>query len=87
MSFILSVVWNGMPAPEEPASPDRERLDAISGALARLIERQKELDQRLLRIEAALGLTAAPSPATAVPALEPEPAAAAPTPPPTRAPQ
>lgn len=70
MSFILSVVWNGMPAPEEPASPDRERMDAISGALARLVQRQNELDQRLLRIEAAVGLSPTPSPAAAEPAME-----------------
>ena len=53
-----------MPAPEEPASPDRERMDAISGALARLVQRQNELDQRLLRIEAAAGLGAAQTFAT-----------------------
>lgn len=64
-----------MPAPEDPASPDRERMDAISGALARLVQRQEEsarqqhqLEQRLLRIEAAVGLAPAPPPATAVPA-------------------
>ena len=67
-----------MPAPEEPASPDRERMDAISGALARMVQRQNELDQRLLRIEAAAGLAPAPPPATA----EPEPVAAAIEPPP-----
>jgi uncharacterized membrane protein len=84
-----------MPSPEEPASPDRERLDAISSALARLVrsqeelvQRQEELEQRLLRIEAAAGIAPAPPPATVVPAPpiapEPEPAAAAPpiTPPP-----
>lgn len=85
MGFILSVVWNGMPAPEEPVSPDRERMDAISGALGRLVrrqddlgQRQEELEQRLLRIEAAMGLAPAAPPATAT---EPEPAAAAPPPP------
>jgi uncharacterized membrane protein len=79
MGFILSVVWNGMPTPEEPASPERERMDAISGALGRLakrqdeiVQRQEELDQRLLRIESAVGLAASPPPAT-VP--KPEPAA------------
>ena len=66
-----------MPAPEEPASPDRERMDAISGALARLVQRQTELDQRLLRIEEAVGLSPAPPPDAA----EPEPAAATPPPP------
>ena len=82
MGFILSVVWNGMSAPEEPVSPDRERMDAISGALGRLVrrqddlaQRQNELEQRLLRIEAAVGLAPAAPPATAP---EPEPAAGAP---------
>jgi uncharacterized membrane protein len=73
-------------------------MDAISGALGRLargqdelVRRQDELEQRLLRIEAAAGLSPAP-PTAAVPASpiatapEPEPAAAAPhlplTPPP-----
>jgi len=37
------------------ASPDQERMDAISGALARLLERQSNLDARLVRIEAAVG--------------------------------
>ena len=76
-----------MPAPEEPASADRERMDAISGALGRLakrqdemVQRQEELEQRLLRIEAAMGL--APVPPLAV-APEPEPAAAGPPLPPT----
>ncbi len=79
MSFILSVVWNGMPAPEEPVSPNRERMDAISGALARMVQRQNELAQRLLRIEAALGLAAtqplarAPEPAPAATTIEPPP--------------
>ena len=59
-----------MPAPEEPANHDRERMDAISGALGRLVQRQNELDQRLLRIEAAVGLGAAQPPAT-TPASEP----------------
>jgi uncharacterized membrane protein len=90
MSFILSVVWNGMPAPEEPASPDRERMDAISGALGRmargqdelvqrqeeLLRRQEELEQRLLRIEANAGLASAP-PTAVVP---PPPIATAPEP-------
>jgi uncharacterized membrane protein len=84
-----------MPAPEEPASPDRERMDAISGALGRLVQRQDELARRLARIEAAVGLAPAPpatAPAAAVPvpplatAFEPDSATAAPyrpqTPPP-----
>ena len=59
-----------MPAPEEPASPDRERMDAISGALARMVQRQDQLAQRLLRIEAAVGLAAA-QPLTTTPESEP----------------
>jgi uncharacterized membrane protein len=43
-------------------------MDAISGALARIVQRQNELDQRLLRIEAAAGLAAAP-PVEATPEL------------------
>jgi len=92
MGFILSVVWNGMSSPEEPANPDRERMDAISGALARLgrrqdemVQRQDELDRRLLRIEAAVGLTAAhesgPAPPPAI-TLTPEPASGTIEPPP-----
>ena len=68
-----------MPAPEEPANPDRERMDAISGALARVVQRQNEFAQRLLRIEAAVGLVAAQPPATAP---EPEPATTTTEPPP-----
>ena len=45
-----------MSSPEEPGRPDQERMDAISGALARLIERQDTVEQRLLRIEGAMGL-------------------------------
>ncbi len=81
-----------MPAPEEPVSPDKERMDAISGALARLAKRQDEtaqrqeqLDQRLLRIETAMGL-APVLPSTAV-APEPEPMAAVPVLPPTPLPR
>jgi uncharacterized membrane protein len=69
-----------MPAPEEPASPDRERMDAISGALARMVQRQDEFAQRLLRIEAAVGLAAtqplaivAESEPAANPVIEPPP--------------
>ena len=36
-----------MPAPEEPAIPDRKRMDAISGALGRLVRRQEELVRKL----------------------------------------
>ncbi|HTB12070.1 MAG TPA: DUF2339 domain-containing protein [Bryobacteraceae bacterium] len=46
--------------------PEDERLEAISEALARLIrrqdERQQEIDARFARIEAALGIHAAPPP-------------------------
>ena len=58
-----------MPAPEEPANPDRERMDAISGALARMVQRQDELAQRLLRVEQAVGL-AATQPLTTAPESE-----------------
>ena len=52
-----------MSSPEETGLPDQERMDAISGALARLLERQEAVEQRLLRIEGALGLLgAAPVP-------------------------
>ena len=43
-------------------SPDQERMDAISGALARVLQRQDEQDRRLLRIEEAMGLVVAPPP-------------------------
>lgn len=51
---------------EEPAA--QERMDAISGALARLIERQDRLEARLERIETAMGLAAklAAPPAVAI---------------------
>ncbi len=45
-----------MSSPEETRRPDQERMDAISGALARLIERQDAVEQRLSRIEGAMGL-------------------------------
>ena len=71
-----------MSSPEEPAGSDRERMDANSGALARLaqrqedlIQRQDELDQRLLRIETAVGLTAVTLSATAPPAAAAQPEA------------
>lgn len=71
-----------MPAPEEPASPDRERMDAISGALGRLARRQDELDQRLLRIEAAVGLAATQPEPGAVPPPQVVPPPLPQTPPP-----
>ena len=43
-------------------SPEPDRLDAISDALARLVQRQSEIDARLLRIEAVLGLATAQPP-------------------------
>jgi len=42
--------------------PERERLDVISEALARLWHSHQDLDARLRRIEASLGLAAKPSP-------------------------
>ena len=51
-----------MSSPEETGRPDQERMDAISGALARLIERQDAVEQRLLRIESAMGLLPAAAP-------------------------
>lgn len=64
-------------------SPERERLDVISEALARLWHSHQDLDARLQRIEASLGLAAkfAPAPVEAtppplpdaVPPLPPEP--------------
>ena len=45
------------------SSPDRERLDVISEALARLWHSHQDLDTRLQRIEASLGLAAKPAPA------------------------
>ncbi len=42
--------------------PDRERLDVISEALARLWHSHQDLDTRLQRIEASLGLAAKPAP-------------------------
>ena len=51
-----------MSSPEETGRPGQERMDAISGALARLIERQDAVEQRLLRIEDAMGLLPAAAP-------------------------
>ncbi len=56
-----------MSSPEETGRLDQERMDAISGALARLLERQDAVEQRLLRIEGAMGLV------TAAPVAESEP--------------
>src|SRR3954470_7210265 len=64
-----SVVWNGMPSPEQ------ERMDVISEALAGIVRRQREMDERLRRIEGNLGLHAG-----TVEPPEPEPAGATPPP-------
>jgi Predicted membrane protein len=48
----------------------QERMDALSGALARLVRRQDETDRRLQEIEKALGIARAPVPQ---PALAPSP--------------
>jgi uncharacterized membrane protein len=60
--------------------PDDERLEAISGALARLIRRQdeqkQEMEARIARLEAALGIQTAPTPALQTP--PPIPSAAPP---------
>jgi uncharacterized membrane protein len=69
--------------------PEDERMDAISEALARLVRRQQAIEERLARIEDALGVAPpAPVPPTpaAVPEREPEvPAPSAlPPPPPSR---
>jgi uncharacterized membrane protein len=60
--------------------PDRERLDVISEALARLWHSHQELDTRLQRVEASLGLAAKPAPAPleVVPPPLPDVAPAAP---------
>jgi hypothetical protein len=71
------------------ADPHWERMDALSGAIARLLKRIDEIDSRLLRIEAELRLERAPtpeppvveeSPAPELPASEPPP----PQPPPSK---
>jgi uncharacterized membrane protein len=57
--------------------PEDERLEAISEALARLLrrqdERQQEIDARFARIEAALGIHAAPPPVVSTPPPIPPP--------------
>ena len=62
-----------MSSPEEPTGSNQERMDAISGALARLARRQDELDQRLARIETAAGLSAVPAPRPEAPPAIVEP--------------
>ena len=61
-------------------SPDRERLDIISEALGRLWHSHQELDARLQRIEASLGLTAKPAPPAVEVTPPPLPNAAPPPP-------
>lgn len=51
-----------MSSPEGTGRLDQERMDAISGALARFMERQDAVEQRLLRIESAMGLLPATVP-------------------------
>ena len=48
-----------MSSPEETGRLEQERMDAISSALARLLERQDAVEQRLQRIEGVMGLVAA----------------------------
>src|SRR5579863_6425014 len=64
-------------------SQDRERLDVISEALARLWHSHQELDARLQRIEASLGLAAKPAPAPIEATPPPLPDAFSPAPPPS----
>jgi uncharacterized membrane protein len=59
---------------------DRERLDAVTDALARMVRRQQEMEERLKRVEQ--GLTAAGWLRTLGPEAAPEPAGAPPVPPP-----
>jgi hypothetical protein len=68
-------------------SSDRERFDVISEALARLWHSHQELDTRLRRIEASLGLAAKPAPPPVEVTPPPLPDVAPPPPaPPTPAP-
>jgi uncharacterized membrane protein len=67
---------------------DQERMDAITDALARMVERQALTEKRLVQIERALKMgpvpetPAAPSPEPAAPPAEPSPAPVAAAPPP-----
>ncbi len=63
--------------------PEDERMDALSEALARMVGRQQEVENRLARIEETLGIARpspapAPAPPPAVPQPEVVPAAPAP---------
>jgi len=51
--------------------PEDERLEAISEALAKLLRRQDEIEGRFARMEAAMGIHAAPPPQRAMPATPP----------------
>ncbi len=57
-------------------SPEQERMDVISAALARLVQQQERFEERLGRIESTLRLASfpvAPPPVATPPALEPPP--------------
>src|ERR1700736_431312 len=63
------------------ATPDQERMDALSEALAGMLRRQRDLDLRLARVEEALHLkplraeepAPKPEPTATLPMPEPEP--------------
>lgn len=57
-------------------SPEQQRLDIVSEAIARLLKKQDEMDQRLARLEAAISppLSAAPPAEASPPPLEEPPA-------------
>jgi uncharacterized membrane protein len=61
-------------------SDEQERMDALSGAIVRLLRRQDDTDRRLAHIETALGITAAVPPVVRQP--EPAPPAEPPQEPP-----
>jgi uncharacterized membrane protein len=52
------------------ASPDQERLDAISESVVRMIKRQDELESRVRQLESAALLKAAPQAATSGPSVQ-----------------
>ena len=54
-------------------TPEQERMDAISTALAGILRRQEQLDHRLARIEGLLGVAPALPTAPAPPAPAPAP--------------
>ncbi len=53
--------------------PEDQRLEAISEALARLLRRQDEFEARFARLEAAMGIHAAPPPVVSAPPSLPPP--------------